>query len=77
MTCLSTGTVFASNSISSEIELRTSKVLVELFRDISEPTSNKVNSVKTVYDFDGNEYKVVEGAPQGYLIFSVNSGVVV
>lgn len=35
MTCLSTGTVFASNSISSEIELRTSKVLVELFRDIS------------------------------------------
>jgi len=77
MICLFSGKVFASDIASNNIELRTNTLLIELFDDISKSTSKKVSNIKTAFDFDGNEYKVVEGSPHGYLIFSVNTGVVV
>jgi len=36
-----------------------------------------ISKIKSVYDFSGNEYKVIELLPIGYMIYSVDSGIFV
>lgn len=70
--------VNASNLSSYSSNISKEERLINLFKDkINEIQGNEILSIeniKTVYDFDNNEYSVVELKPRGYLIFSNNSG---
>src|SRR5690554_2160525 len=51
--------------------------LEETFKEKMENPKHEVSKMKVAYDFDDNAYIIVEGIVNGYMIYSVNSAVIV
>lgn len=58
----------------SSVESRRESVFMYKISEMSEKQELKIDKLKTVYDFAGNQYTVIECDPIGYLIFCDSLG---
>ena len=70
----STATLADANTFLENLNVETNQKIVNVITQLD--SAKELSSVKKVHDFDGNEYTVVECAPEGYLIYNTETQII-
>src|SRR5690554_2219652 len=71
------GSINAQEQKTIDINKRQIAYLESTFQEKMSDHNAKISNVKKAFDFDGNEYIIIEGDSNGYMIYSVNSAIIV